>query len=368
MGQAADAAVAGQRTALNLAGASTEDLSRGMMLVARFLFETTRRADVRLTLLASAPRPVRNRSRVHFHSNTMETVAEVALHNAKELAPGTEAFARLKLPAAVLLLPGDRFIIRQFSPVITIGGGTVLDAAPVPRPNRTLLIFCRYSQMEIVSPFCSVVSNAAIAQASPSPNSSLKQDGARVDSISAGSQPSSKKQAHRAGDIFIDGVALAALKTLILAAVAAFHKKNSLSAGIAKEELREQGKASPEVFAVALDQLVREQKIEIAGDIVRLPGHGVTMKDEEAESKKKIEDAFAAAGLKVPALHEVLVRPQNRQNARPKDRHASSAGKIPDQNLRRARLSPHRTRPTAPPDRRPQNQVLPPSMWPRSKT
>ena len=75
---------------------------------------------------------------------------------------------------------------------------------------------------------------------------------------------------------------------------------------MAKEELREQGKASPEVFAVALDQLAREQKLEIAGDIVRLPGHGVMMKDEEAQSKKKIEDAFATAGLKVPALHEVL--------------------------------------------------------------
>jgi selenocysteine-specific elongation factor len=75
---------------------------------------------------------------------------------------------------------------------------------------------------------------------------------------------------------------------------------------MAKEELREQGKASPEVFAAALEQLAREQKIEITGDIVRLPGHGVTMKDDEAESKRKIEDAFATAGLKVPALHEVL--------------------------------------------------------------
>ena len=56
----------------------------------------------------------------------------------------------------------------------------------------------------------------------------------------------------------------------------------------------------------SLDRLVREKKIEIAGDLVRLPGHGVVMKDEEAESKKKIEEAFATAGLKVPALQEVI--------------------------------------------------------------
>lgn len=65
-------------------------------------------------------------------------------------------------------------------------------------------------------------------------------------------------------------------------------------------------KASSEIFNAALNHLLREKKIEAAGDLVRLPGHGVVMKDEEAESKKTIEQAFAAAGLKVPALHEVI--------------------------------------------------------------
>src|SRR3982074_1499937 len=132
-GQNAEAAIAGQRTALNLAGASTEYLSRGMTLTPPETFEATRRADVSLRLLSSASRPLKNRARVHFHSNTMETVAEVVLHGTKTIAPGEEAFVRLKLPEAALLLPGDRFIIRQFSPVVTIGGGVVLDAAPILR-------------------------------------------------------------------------------------------------------------------------------------------------------------------------------------------------------------------------------------------
>jgi selenocysteine-specific elongation factor len=76
--------------------------------------------------------------------------------------------------------------------------------------------------------------------------------------------------------------------------------------GITREALREQVKASPEVFTAVLDMLVRERNIETAGDWVRLPGHGVVMKDEESESKKKIEAAFAAAGLKAPSLHEVI--------------------------------------------------------------
>ena len=144
-GRAADQATAGQRTALNLAGAATEDLSRGMTLAPAATFQSTRLLDVRLSLLPSAPRALKNRSRVHFHANTMETVAEVSFHGTKQLSPGAEAFGRMKLPISALLLPGDRFIIRQFSPVVTIGGGTVLDSLPIPRAKQ-LDSFCRYWQ------------------------------------------------------------------------------------------------------------------------------------------------------------------------------------------------------------------------------
>jgi selenocysteine-specific elongation factor len=206
----------------------------------------------------------------------------------------------------VLLLPGDRFIIRQFSPVVTIGGGRVLDAAPVPRRQPDLPDFLQVLSAGNRAPVLErriqrrYRAGISLAQL-------VAETGWRREWIqTAMSQALKNKHAYRVGDIFIDGVALAALQAFIVAALAAFHKRNSLSAGIAKEELREQGKASPEVFAMALEELAREQKIEIAGDIVRLPGHGVMMKDEEAESKKKIEDAFSTAGLKVPALHEVL--------------------------------------------------------------
>ena len=136
-GSTADSALAGQRTALNLAGASTEDLARGMTLAPPATFESTQRADVLLRLLSLAPRHLKNRSRVHFHSHTMEAVAEIVLPDAQPVLPGSEAFARIRLPQAELLLPGDRFIIRQFSPVVTIGGGVVLDAAPA---SRTLIV------------------------------------------------------------------------------------------------------------------------------------------------------------------------------------------------------------------------------------
>jgi selenocysteine-specific elongation factor len=110
-----------------------------------------------------------------------------------------------------------------------------------------------------------------------------------------------------AGELFLDAPALETLSSHIVSAAATFHKNNPLVGGINKEELRVQVDAMPEVFETAAAMLVGEKKLEVVGDLVRLPGHGVAMKDDEAESKKKIEDAFASAGLKVPALQEVLV-------------------------------------------------------------
>jgi selenocysteine-specific elongation factor len=115
-----------------------------------------------------------------------------------------------------------------------------------------------------------------------------------------------EKMVLRIGDLFVDAPAIAALQRTIVNSVEGFHRKNSLVGGIAREALREQVKASTEVFTACLDFLAREKKIETAGDLVRLPGRGILMKDDEAESKKQIEGAFASAGLKVPALHEVI--------------------------------------------------------------
>src|SRR5271155_1790929 len=125
-GKAIERAIAGQRTAVNLAGIDHDVVKRGMTLAAPGRFRTTRRMDVRLTLLPSA-RKLKHRARVHFHAGTAETIAEIFLYGASVLAPGQSALGHLRLQEEVVVLPGDRFIVRQFSPVTTIGGGVILD-------------------------------------------------------------------------------------------------------------------------------------------------------------------------------------------------------------------------------------------------
>ncbi|MGB9285917.1 MAG: selenocysteine-specific translation elongation factor, partial [Candidatus Sulfotelmatobacter sp.] len=304
-GQAAEAAVAGQRTALNLVGVGTEDLSRGMTLAPPATFEATQRADVLLRLLPSAERELKDRARVHFHSFTMETVAEVLLYGTKKIAAGQQAFARLKLPETMLLLPGDRFILRQFSPVVTIGGGTVLDATPIPRtpgPIDFLKVLASGNAEEILK-----VRIARRHETGISMSQLVAETGWTKSFIEAQlAQAVAEGCVVRIGELLLHLSSMDALKLYIAGAVADFHKRNPLVNGINKEGLRERPGASAEVFDATLGMLVREKKIEIIGELVRLPGRGVVMKEEEAESKNEIERAFASAGLKVPALPEVI--------------------------------------------------------------
>ncbi|MGA8866670.1 MAG: selenocysteine-specific translation elongation factor [Candidatus Sulfotelmatobacter sp.] len=304
-GSTADSALAGQRTALNLAGASTEDLARGMTLAPPATFESTQRADVLLRLLSLAPRHLKNRSRVHFYSHTMEAVAEIVLPDAQPVLPGSEAFARIRLPQAELLLPGDRFIIRQFSPVVTIGGGVVLDAAPA---SRTLIVDGTLKTL-------AGQDRAAILKVRIARNyhdgiwlpQLVAETGWTKNVIESELAAAVKNgEVVRLGEVFLHAPAWEALKAQVVRTLEDFHRKNPLAGGIGKEELRVQTDSGDTAFDAILEILAREKKIEMAGDLVRLPGRGVVMKDEEAESKRQIEEAFATAGLKVPALHEVI--------------------------------------------------------------
>ena len=100
--------------------------------------------------------------------------------------------------------------------------------------------------------------------------------------------------------------AFADAKARVLQALKNFHDANPLVAGMSKEELRDRANLGLDVFYTVLEKLAHEKLLEVAGESAHLAGRGVVMKDEEAESKKIIEQAFASAGLKVPSLKEVL--------------------------------------------------------------
>ncbi len=302
-GSPAEFAVAGQRTALNLAGLSTEDLARGMTLATADTFRSTSRVDVLLSLLPSA-KPLKEGARVHLHAYTTETIAEVRLHGAKQLKPGDEQYAQLRLSEPTLLLPGDRFIVRQFSPVMTIGGGLVLDASPLARKQPQYDIAAFLIKMTTGSP-------EEVLAARAGRRGTL---GLPLDDVPAEMnirREEATELAAKAHLVWCDRVLVApttyaGAKNRALNALGQFHDANPLVAGMSKEELRDRINLGPELFESVLEKLAEEKKLEATGELVHLAGRGVVMKDEEAETKTIIEQAFASAGLKVPSLKEVL--------------------------------------------------------------
>jgi len=121
-GSASDLAVAGQRTAVNLQGVDLGAVERGMVITEPGLFQASGMLDVRLDLLESAPHPLKNLLKVRLHHGTAEVLARVALLGRDALEPGASGYAQLRLDAPIFALHGDPFIIRQFSPTVTIGG------------------------------------------------------------------------------------------------------------------------------------------------------------------------------------------------------------------------------------------------------
>ena len=303
----AETASAGQRTALNLSGGDKEDLARGMTLAPPSTLNSTWRADASLSLLSSA-KPLKDRARVHFHAYTSETIAEVVLYGNKQIMPGQTSLAQFRFADPLLLLPGDRFIVRQFSPVITIGGGMVLDAS-VPLRKATIeekKLFLKKlekgSPGEVLAARISRRGKAGLTMsAAVAETGWTSQRAAKVasDLLAAG-------EIIRAGDVFVAVNAFRDIAREVLDSVAAFHKVNPLAPGISREALRERLDLATEVFSSVLDQLLRDKKVQVTGEQVHLAGRSVVMKDEEAESKRIIEAAFASAGLKVPALKDVL--------------------------------------------------------------
>jgi selenocysteine-specific elongation factor len=312
-GKQIERAVAGQRTAVNLAGIEHEEITRGMVLAPAGLFEATQRVDARVTLLGSAP-ALKNRARVHFHQGTAEAIAEVILLNdAGELAAGGSAFAQLRLDKPLLLLPGDRFILRRFSPVVTIGGGTVLDARALRHKRKDAA----------VAPFLGVLEHGkreeilgALVEAAPR-GITLPEIVARTGWVESETRAVAEKLAGAKRVRILGGapIVVAPSKTVaecaaaIRKAVETFHRANPLLPGIPKQELRARaGRARVEMFEAALSDLVAARALAVTGDLVGQAGREISLSTEETRAKELIEREFESAGLTVPGFASVLAK------------------------------------------------------------
>ena len=312
-GKGVERAVPGQRTAVNLAGIEHTALQRGMVLLTPGKFRKTRRIDARLELLASA-RKMKPGARVHFHAGTAETIAEVFFHGHKELQPGASAFANLKFQDDILVLEGDRFIVRQFSPVVTIGGGMVVDPlarrpmlrdtgrvgylATLERGSREDILAALVERAVLGLGYEEIVARTAWM------DDEIRQVAMKLSAAGRVKAVSTEPLVLVAEKLFAE------VRSKILEKVEKFQKENPLLPGILREDLRTSlGKrVRAETFRAALEELITQKKLDTPGELVKKAGSEITLQPEEAKAKDQIEAAFSAAGLAVPSVKEVLVK------------------------------------------------------------
>jgi selenocysteine-specific elongation factor len=288
-GKAVERATPGQRTAVNLAGIEHTALNRGMVLATPGKFRKTRRMDVRLELLASA-RKMKQRSRVHFHTGTAETIAEVFVHGKRELEPGGSAFANLKLQDEVLVLPGDRFIVRD--------AGRTAFLETLEKGNHEEILAAMTERALLGLGHEEIVARTAWSE---------KEIG---DAIERVSRSGLSRTVSTEPLVLVAGKLFEEVQKKIVEKVAKFQKENPLLPGIAREELRASlgRRVRTETFRAALENLAVQKKLDAQGELVKKTGSEIALQPEEQKAKEQIEAAFASAGLSAPSVKEVLAK------------------------------------------------------------
>jgi selenocysteine-specific elongation factor len=282
-----------------------------MVLATPDTFRKSRRIDVRLELLASA-RKMKQGARVHFHAGTAETIAEVFLYGEKVLAAGENTIANLKLQDEVLVMPGDRFIVRQFSPVVTIGGGLVLDPLarrPVARDAGRAAFLQTLERRNNAEILLAMTERALLGVSSREIVARTGWTGKEIHEA-AGKLSGAKlvKMLSAEPLVLIAGKMFEEVRKRIVEKVGRFQKENPLSPGMAREDLRASlgRRVRAETFRAALEELTAERTLELRGELVKTAGSEIALQPEEAEAKAQIETVFASAGLAVPSAKEVL--------------------------------------------------------------
>lgn len=319
-GKSTTEAFAGERTAINLQGIDLDEVERGQTLAPAGRLRASSMLDVRLQLLKSAPRSLRTRSRVRLHIGTAEVLARVVLLGQSELAAGAECFAQLRLESQTLALPGDHFIIRSYSPAVTIGGGTVVDA--LPQKHRLREAAQAASQLEKLAAAHLAandaeriallvemagehgMSHAEIAARSGSPDEAIKRAADAMTrtrrAVAASSNPL----------LLVERSAFEELAKRVRALLKEFHQKSPLESGMGREEIREKifAHLPPEIFRAVVTQLVERNEVAAEKDLLRLASHRIALSAEEQAAKDHLAALFATAGLRPMSLEEAIAK------------------------------------------------------------
>lgn len=311
-GRKAEQASAGQRVAVNLQGVEHGQLQRGDVVIPRGLYQTTRVVDARLNYLASAPRDLKHRSVLRLHSTTYEVPAQVILLDRDTLRPGESALVQLRLRYPVLLLNGDPFVLRTYSPQATVGGGTILDPAPPRRRRRSvealqlLKALSGIDDQEKVRLLISAGLYSGITQEELANRGGLPSKKLEL-ALGALLTAGQVIQVVREPKLYLAKEHFNALKALLLKGVEGFLQENPLKEGMGKEELKMQlpKRSDSRFFGPLLAALEKDGKLAVDRDLVTIRGHKRAASVDQAGLQSRIEVALQQGGIEAPTIKEL---------------------------------------------------------------
>lgn len=306
-GKKADIARAGQRVAVNLAGFERADLERGAVVATPGFFELTSRVDARLTLLKESARPLKFRDPVHLHLGTARVTAKVVLLDRDKLEPGESVLTQIQFDRPLVAHRQDRFILRSYSPMSTIGGGQIIDPDP-PRHRRFKAeVMAALGELESGErPFLlqklqelTCVRGKDLEQAS---GLGRERVAGHLEALAAAGQ------ARRLGDQWLTEATAQHWERLLLDAVDSCHREQPLLPGIAHATLKGvlPARVAPKAFEELLAGLVASGHLEQHGEHVARPGFAPQPSAEQQRLIERIVAPYRAAGTQANNRNEML--------------------------------------------------------------
>jgi selenocysteine-specific elongation factor len=303
---------AGSRTAINLQGAEKAQIARGDVVAEKDSLKPTYMVDAVLEYLPSNPKKLQNRKRVRFHCGSSEIIAIAVLLDRDELLPGESCFAQFRLEQLTVVRSRDRFVIRSYSPIRTIGGGYILNPIPGKKKRFSnevlseLAVLKDGTDRDIIEQHIkmSKIRGLSLKELSFLTNISREEIRSIVNRL-ASDITIINYDPDKA--VFIHADFYTKAKEEMLAIVSDYHQHFPLKEGLAKEELRSRirGNIREKLFNKLLGDLVAEHTIIRQKDIIRAKGHKVTLHKEQEEARAKIEEIYRQAGLEPPYFKDL---------------------------------------------------------------
>lgn len=310
-GNDVDQAVAGQRTAINLSGVRKEDIRRGDVIAAKSAVSVTGMLDVKLKIFDSSERTVLNNSRVHLYCGSKEVLTKVILMDRDALSAGEEAYVQFRLEEPIAVRRGDRFIIRFYSPIITIGGGQILDAVPEKHKRNRENVLEGFRTLESGN-----VSDIFV----------LKTGGHKFYSKELllqelGMLPETgNREIERCIEVgklveLEDGTILAASKfqmmtDRLIQLLQEYHESNPLAEGMPKQELQSRLRDTwhiqeDKIILGAVHRLMDLGTLMDCGKTVSMQGFEAVLTPEQEKLKERIAGMYKDAGIEIPKNDEI---------------------------------------------------------------